>query len=109
MIDQRKIESCRSILIDVAGRGDRIPYGSIAKSLGIANQSIGRYLNAIYEVEITNGRPDLTLVAVYKDTKYGRFNSQGKAPQSKLIDPNNADDVRAYEMELARVYAHNWK
>jgi hypothetical protein len=106
MIDKRITNKCKARLIAVARADKRIPYGELAKSIGVANQSVGRYLNAIYEEEIALGHPDVTLVAVYKKTGWGRFNSRGGPAQSFGVDPNKRSDVKAYEAELARVYAH---
>jgi hypothetical protein len=106
MIDRRITARCKARLIAVARASKKIAYGELAKRLGVANQSVGRYLNAIYEEEIALGHPDLTLVAVYKNTNFGRFNSRGGPAQSIRVDPNNRNDVRAYEAELSRVYAH---
>ena len=46
----------------------KIAYSKLAKHLGVANQSVGLYLDAIYKDEIAAGRPDLTLVVVYSET-----------------------------------------
>jgi hypothetical protein len=58
---------------------DTITYSALASFLGVANQSVGRYLNAIYEEEIALGHPDLTVVVVYSETGMGRYNSRGGA------------------------------
>ena len=108
MIDQGLVLRCRARLIDVAKKRSRIPYSDLAKYLRVANQSVGLYLNAIYKDEIAVGRPDLTLVAVYADTGYGRYNSRGRQPQSIEVDPKNPSDVRAYAAELNKVYAEWW-
>jgi len=65
---------------------------------------VGVYLNPIYKDEITQGRPDLTVVVVYPKTRMGRFNSRGGAAQSVVVNPKNPDDVNAYQDELKRVY-----
>lgn len=104
MIDKQRVDRCRTKLIEVARSRGTINYGDLAKLLGVANQSVGPYLNAIYDDEIAHGRPDLTVVAVYSDTGFGRYNSRGGPAQSVRVDPNNPADVRAYMDELDRVY-----
>jgi hypothetical protein len=68
MIDQRITERCKARLIATARALDKITYSALASHLGVANQSVGRYLNAIYEEEIALGHPDLTVVVVYEET-----------------------------------------
>lgn len=98
------MQKCRGKLIEVARANGTISYELLAKFLGVANQSVGVYLNPIYESEIAEGRPDLTVVVIYPKTGMGRFNSRGKEAQSVVVDPKNSDDVRAYKEELALVY-----
>jgi hypothetical protein len=102
------LKRCRDKLVAIAHKGERIPYSELAKHVGVANQGLRPYLNQIYEEEIALAHPDLTLVAVYVGTKYGRYNSRGAEAQSVQIDPSNAADVAAYEADVARVYQH-WK
>jgi hypothetical protein len=106
MIDKRITDRCKKRLIEVARRNGRIQYGVLASQLGVASQSVGRYLNAIYDEETALGHPDLTLVVVYSETGMGRFNSKGGPAQSIRVNPNNKSDVKAYNAELARVYGH---
>jgi hypothetical protein len=81
---------CRNKLIEVARQRGIITYGELAKYLGVANQSVGHYLDAIYnDLVIKFGLPDLTLLAVYKGTKYGRYNSRGLPAQSVEFDPED--------------------
>jgi hypothetical protein len=105
MIDQQRIVQCRTKLIETARARGKITYGALAKHIQVANQSIGLYLNAIYEEEIVHNRPDLTVVVVYPKTQMGRYNSRGGPAQSVIVIPGNLDHVRAYEDELNRVYA----
>jgi hypothetical protein len=90
----------------VARASGKITYGALAQHLGVANQSVGRYLNAVYENEIALGHPDLTVVVVYSKTGMGRYNSKGGPAQSIRVNPSKRSDVQAYKAELARVYAH---
>ena len=106
MIDTRILGRCRTKLIEVASAERTIGYGELAEFLGVVNQSVGRYLNPIYEEEIALGHPDLTVVVVYSGTGMGRYNSRGGPAQSFKVDPNKAEHVRAYNQELARVYQH---
>jgi hypothetical protein len=106
MIDRGIIDRFRDRLIATARARDTIPYNALAKHLGVANQSVGKYLNAIYEDEIAQGHPDLTVVVVYSETGMGRYNSRGGPAQSVRVDPNNPRDVQAYKSELDRVYGH---
>jgi hypothetical protein len=104
MIDQKIVDRCREKLIDVARTRTTISYGDLAKILHVASQSVGRYLNPIYDQEMAAGRPDLTVVVVYVDTGMGRYNSRGGPAQSVRVDPNNGHHVKAYKDELNRVY-----
>jgi hypothetical protein len=104
MLDREIIERCKSRLIAVASARDTIKYSELAAHLGIANQSIGRYLNEIYVNETALGHPDITLVAVYAHTGLGRNNSKGA--QSIIVEPDNAHDVATYKAGLKRVYDH---
>jgi hypothetical protein len=108
MLDAGIVLRCRAKLVDVARKRGKITYGQLANHLGVANQSVGLYLNAIYKDEIATGYPDLTLVVVYKETGYGRYNSRGRQPQSIKIDPNNKADRQVYDNDLRKVYAHPW-
>ncbi len=105
MIDSRITDRCRKILIDTARARTTITYGQLAPQLGVANQSLGQYLDAIYAEEMRAGRPDLGVVVVYADTGFGRFNSRGGPVRSVRVDPNDPESVRAYREELAKVYA----
>jgi hypothetical protein len=106
MIDKRITKKCKARLIAAARASKPISYAALAKSLHVANQSVGRYLNAIYEEETALGHPDLTVVAVYTKTGIGRFNSRGRPAQSIRVDPKKPSDRKTYDAELARVYAH---
>jgi hypothetical protein len=102
------LNRCRSKLFEVARRGKQISYGDLAKHVGVINQGLGPYLDAIYLEEIRQDHPDVTLVAVYSGTKFGRYNSRGRAPKSIKVDPENPTDIANYNAELKRVYKH-WK
>lgn len=106
MINKRITVKCKTRLIAVARASSRVTYGELAKHVGVANQSVGRYLDAIYNEEIALGHPDVTLVAVYKDTGMGRFNSRGGPAKSIRVDPNKQSDVNNYQDELTQVYAY---
>jgi hypothetical protein len=101
MIDKQITDRCKARLIAVARARDTITYSALADQLGVANQSVGRYLNAIYEEEMALGHPDLTVVVVYSKTGMGRFNSRGGPPKSIRVNPKNPSGVQAYEAELA--------
>ena len=103
-MDKQRMERCRAKLIEIAHARGKITYGELAKFLGVANQSVGIYLNPIYDYEIAKGRPDLTVVVIYPKTGMGRFYSRGRVAQSVVVDPKNPNDVRTYEEELNRVY-----
>src|ERR1700688_152060 len=106
MIDPQITARCKTRLIAVARARETIIYSALAGVLGVANQSVGLYLNEIYADEIAQGHPDLTVVAVYDKTGMVRYNSRGGPAQSVPVDPNNAADVAAYQAELERVYNH---
>ena len=108
MVDAGILLRCRAKLVEIARNHAKITYSELAKHLGVVNQSVGLYLNPIYEDEIAAGRPDLTLVVVYSETGYGRFNSRGRQARSIKVDPNNVSDKQAYDAELGKVYAHPW-
>src|SRR6476619_8076073 len=105
-MDRRIMERCRDKLIEVARVRGTITYSDLARVLNVVSQSVGVYLDPIYEEEIAQGCPDLTVVGVYSKTGMGRYNSRGRQVRSVKVDPNNDDDVRAYRNELNRVYEH---
>ena len=106
-VDDALLNKCRKKLIETAAARTNITYGEMAAHLGIANQGPwSEILNTIYREEISNQRPDLTLVLVYTNTKYGRYCSLGSPEQSKRVDPNNEADVMAYDKERDRVYSY---
>ena len=105
-MDRGIMERCHAKLIDVAQVRGTITYGDLARFLHVANQSVGVYLDPIYEEEIAQGRPDLTVVVVYPKTGMGRYNSRGRHVRSVKVDSNNDDDVRAYRDELNHVYEY---
>ena len=82
----------------------RITYGDLAAHLGVANQSVGPFLNAIYREEVEAGRPDITLLAVYAGTNYGRYNSRGKRAQSIRVDPKDVTQCRTYDADVTLVH-----
>ena len=106
MIDQQITVRCKTRLIAVARARETITYSALASFLGVANQSVGLYLNEIYAEEIALRHPDLTVVVVYAETGMGRYNSRGGPAQSVRVDPDNQSDVQAYRAELQRVYDH---
>src|SRR5690242_1894567 len=99
------ITRCRNRLIEVSRRRGTITYGQLAAHLGIANQSVGPYLNAVYDdLVINSGLPDLTLLAVYSGTKYGRYNSRGLPARSVVFDPHDPAHRRIYDSDRELVY-----
>ena len=111
------VASCRKKLTEVARsyspeRNCRptIYYGELAIHLGVANQGVGKYLTEIYEQlrKSDPKAPDLTVVAVYKQTDYGCYNSRGGPSRSVRVDSNDAVDRKQYDNELSRVYAYDW-
>jgi hypothetical protein len=70
-MDTERMQKCREKLIEVAQSKGTIPYGVLAEFLRVANQSVGIYLNPIYESETAAGRPDLTVVVIYPKTGMG--------------------------------------
>ena len=106
MIDGQITARCKTRLIAVARARGTITYSALADFLGVANQSVGLYLNEIYAEETAQGHPDLTVVVVYAETEMGRYNSRGGPAQSVRVDPSNPADVVAYKAELERVYDH---
>jgi hypothetical protein len=103
------IARCRDKLIEVSKKRGTITYGDLAAYLGVANRSVGKYLNAIYKDLVVRSKlPDLTLLAVYSGTNYGRYNSRGLPAQSVVFNPNKQDDCSTYDADRERVYQH-WK
>lgn len=101
------VARCREKLIEVARRKGTITYGELARYLGVAAQSIGKYLNPVYDdLVVARGLPDLTLLAVRSGSEYGRYNSQGLSAQSVEFDPNDPDHRELYDKERKRVYEH---
>jgi len=95
---------CRAKLEETARKRDLISYSKLASHMGIANQGVGPYLNAIYQEETELDHPDLTLVAVYAGTRYGRFNSRGGPAQSVKVNPDKPEDRQKYDDEVKRVW-----
>lgn len=99
------VKRCREKLIAVAKKRDVISFGDLAKHIGVPAQSIGRYLNAVYnDLVVTQDLPDLTLVAVKSGSHYGRYNSTGAPAQSVVFDESNLDARELYDKERERVY-----
>jgi hypothetical protein len=87
MIDQRITDRCKARLIASARARDTITYSALANLLGVANQSVGRYLNAIYAEEIALGHPALQLSSSIPRQEWGvsiRKEAQRKASASIL-------------------------
>jgi hypothetical protein len=106
-VDPEIVARCRERLIQVARARGTISYGELAQYLGVANQYVGGYLNVIYnELVIAQGSPDLTLLAVYSGTRYGRYNSRGEAAQSAAFDPNDPNQRALYDDDRECVYQH---
>ena len=63
-------------------------------------------LDNIYEKEIAAGHPDLTLVVVYSQTGFGRYNSEGERARSVKVDPRNSNHVKAYREALFGVHEY---
>lgn len=99
------IDRCREKLIEVSKRWGTITYGELAAHLGVANQSVGGYLNAVYhDLVVDQGLPDLTLLAVYSGTEYGRYNSRGLPAQSVEFDADDPNQRAMYDSDRERVY-----
>ena len=81
-------------LIEVAKAGETIPYSELAALMGLANQSLTPYLMAVYEEDRER---DLTLVVVYKGTKYGRF-------RGECVRPVTPEECQEYDERRERVY-----
>lgn len=108
-MDPTLIALCQNKLIEVSKRRETITYGELAGYLGVANQSVGKYLNAIYENLVVNSKfPDLTLLAVYRGSRYGRYNSRGLPAQTVKFDPENPDHCRRYDSDRELVY-QRWR
>jgi hypothetical protein len=101
------IARCRDKLIEVSRRRLTITYGELAAYLGVANQSVGAYLNAVYnDLVIGQGLPDVTLLAVYSSTQYGRYNSRGSTAQSVEFNPADPSQRTLYDNDRESVYQH---
>jgi hypothetical protein len=94
------IERCRDKLIEVARNRETITYGALAAYLGLGrpNTDWRVWFTTIDRREIGEGRPDLTLVVVRKDTKLGRLGT----PENLI--PVTAENVGEYRRKLAEVY-----
>ena len=54
-MDRRIMGRCRDKLIEVARVRGTITYSDLARDLNVASQSVGVYLDSIYEEEIAAG------------------------------------------------------
>jgi hypothetical protein len=105
------VDNCFNKLLEVAkshaptNLRPVITYGEMAKYLGVTNQSVGKYLDAIYirEVQNRSNIPDLTTLVVYKDTNYGRYNSRGASVRSEKVNPDCDKHRNLYDEEIKRV------
>lgn len=99
------IARCRDKLIEVSRQQGTIDYGELAAHLGVANQSVGRYLNGVYkDLVVDQGLPDLTLLVVYSGTNYGKYNSRGLVAQSVKFDPDDPKQRALYDNDRELVY-----
>jgi hypothetical protein len=106
-VDSELVARCRDRLIQVARQRGTITYGALAAHLGVIPQAVGKYLNAVYnDLVVEQGLPDLTLLAVYSGTEYGRYNSRGGAAQSVTFNPDNPSQRALYDADRERVYQH---
>ncbi len=106
-MDPELVDACRDRLIKVSRERGTITYGELAAHLRVANQSVGHYLNSVYnDLVVNSGLPDLTLLAVYSGTGYGRYNSQGRPAQSVEFDPNDQAQRARYDNDRDLVYQH---
>lgn len=92
---------CRRKLIEVAKARGKIAYSDLARHLGVANQWKGweALLGEIYDQEIREGRPDITLVVVYKATGLGRLGTPGN--HREIETPEDKDE---FAKRLAEVH-----
>src|SRR5712691_2128003 len=93
---------CRKILCQTAKRRQTITYGDLAGALDLASprQQWSTVLNPIYKDEMHNTGRDLTLVAVYASGPakgLSRYFSNGRAPQTAMLDPRNLQQVKTYK------------
>jgi len=105
-LDKEIVSRCCDKLKFLAMKGERITYGELALYLGVTNQSVGEYLNEVYEAEIRLGDHDLTLLAHYSNSWFGKCNSHGLVPQSIGVDPDNLAEVKAYKNDLKDLFSH---
>jgi hypothetical protein len=104
-MDLKLTDRCEKKLVEIAKKRGTISYSELAAHLGVASQGVGPYLNAIYsDAVMSRGLPDLTLLAVYRGTNYGRFHSRGLPTQSVVFDPSNPEHRRIYDRDRERVY-----
>ena len=106
-MNPRLVARCRDKLIEISRRRSTITYGELATHLGVANLSIGKYLNAVYnDLVVNQGLPEVTLLAVRKGTQYGWYHSRGGAAQSVEFDPADPRQRALYDSDRERVYGH---
>jgi hypothetical protein len=103
------VSKCRKILCQTAKRRQKITYGELADALGLPSprQRWSTLLNPTYNDEMRNTGKDLTLVVVYARGPakgLSRYFSNGRAPQTTMLDPRNSQQVKDYEQELQNVF-----
>ena len=104
---------CRKLLCQAAKAGNKVTYEDLAAGLGFQSprQQWSTVLGQIAADEVRKTGHDLTLVVVYKSgpakglSRYFSNIRGGQAPQSTLLDPKDAQQVAAYNRDLAAVFA----
>src|SRR5947208_2674856 len=104
---------CRKLLGQAAKAGIKVTYEDLAAGLGLQSprQQWSTVLGPIAANEVRQTGHDLTLLVVYKSgpaeglSRYFSNIRGGQAPQSTLLDPKNAQQVAAYNRDLAGVFA----
>lgn len=109
----RPLPQCRTLLCQAAKAGIKLTYEDLAAGLGVQSprQQWSTVLGPIADDEVKKTGYDLTLVVVYKSgpakglSRYFSNIRGGQAPQSTVLDPKDAQQVAAYNRDLAAVFA----
>jgi hypothetical protein len=97
----RVYEILRGVLLSRARSGKTITFPLLGERMGRPPHGPWPELDVISEEEVSNGRPDITLVVVSPQTGYPA------KWQARPFNPGDPSEVAAYKAALQDVYEHH--